>query len=320
MSGYFCRSISYSLLTPILLLVSVSCILYLNGCASRKDVVRLQYDLSSARNQIIGLKKDMEQLHNQGDEHKKKISTMQSKITDVEVGIKKSVRPVRKTQADTNARLDNVRIELQSLQGKIEELQFLLKNQKNRNESFRDDYKLEVKNIIDKLSAMENRLIFVEGFFASEDAGASKGVSQKKKSTGKVKDGEAAKSKQHTDKELYYKAYNNFKEGDIKTAREGFREYLERFPQTTYSDNAQYWIGESFFVEKKYREAILEFEKVIRKYPKGNKTSSALLKQGLAFYRLGDKTSAKLLLQKITKDYPGSEQARIAKRELKRSF
>ena len=320
MSGYFRRSLSYSLLTPTLLLVSVSFILCLHGCASRNDVVRLQHDLSSSRNQIIGLKKDMKQLHNQGDEQKKNISNLQFKITDVEVGINKSVRPVRKTQADTNAKLDNLHIELQSLRGKIEELQFLLKEQNNRNESFRDDSTLEVKNIIDKLSAMENRLIFVEGFFASEDDRDSKGVSQKEKPTGKGKDRETAKSKQHTDKELYYKAYNNFKEGHIKTAREGFREYLERFPKTKYSDNAQYWIGESFFVEKKYREAILEFEKVIRKYPKGNKTSSALLKQGLAFYRLGDKTSAKLLLQKIIKDYPGSEQAKIAKRELKRSF
>ena len=65
-----------------------------------------------------------------------------------------------------------------------------------------------------------------------------------------------------------------------------------------------------------YEAAILEYEKVTKNYPNGNKVSYALLKQGLSFLNLGDKTSAKLLLQEVIKDYPNTSQARIARSTL----
>ena len=46
-------------------------------------------------------------------------------------------------------------------------------------------------------------------------------------------------------------------------------------------------------------EAILEFEEVIKKYPRGNKLPDAMLKQAFSFLAINDTNSAKLLLQKI---------------------
>jgi TolA-binding protein len=60
----------------------------------------------------------------------------------------------------------------------------------------------------------------------------------------------------------------------------------------------------------------LEYEKVIKNYPQANKVPSALLKQGFAFLNIGDKSSAKLLLEQVVKDYPATNQARIAKAKL----
>jgi len=60
----------------------------------------------------------------------------------------------------------------------------------------------------------------------------------------------------------------------------------------------------------------LEYEKVVKNYSSGNKVPYALLKQGLSFLNLGDKTSAKLLLQQVIKDYPNTNQARIARSKL----
>ena len=71
-----------------------------------------------------------------------------------------------------------------------------------------------------------------------------------------------------------------------------------------------------YFLKKVFEKAILEYEKVIVKYPEGDKVSSALLKQGLAFLELGDKTHARNLLKRVTDRFPQTEQAEIAKKKL----
>ena len=67
---------------------------------------------------------------------------------------------------------------------------------------------------------------------------------------------------------------------------------------------------------KQYEQAILSYQQVIKKYPKGNKVPSAMLRQAAAFQELKDKTSTRLLLQKIIKTYPNSSEAAIAKKRL----
>ena len=115
---------------------------------------------------------------------------------------------------------------------------------------------------------------------------------------------------------MYAAAYQQFQDGHYGKAREAFVQFLSEHPKSEYSDNAQFWIGECYFFEKKYEQAILEYEKVTKNYPGGNKVSYAILKQGLSFLNLGDKTSAKLLLQQVIKDFPNTNQARIARSKL----
>jgi tol-pal system protein YbgF len=92
---------------------------------------------------------------------------------------------------------------------------------------------------------------------------------------------------------------------------------LKIYPKSKHADNAQFWIGEIYYREKWYEKAILEYQKVIEKYPKGNKVESSLLKQGLAFYNIGDRANARLILNVLIKKYPKSNEAKIAKRKLK---
>ena len=107
-----------------------------------------------------------------------------------------------------------------------------------------------------------------------------------------------------------------FKEAKYEKSREAFENFLKQYPDTEFSDNAQFWIGECYYFEKKYEKAIVEYEKVTKSFPEGNKVPYALLKQGLSFLKLGDKASAKLLLQQVIKDYPNTSQARIARARL----
>ncbi|MEK6196353.1 MAG: tetratricopeptide repeat protein, partial [Deltaproteobacteria bacterium] len=68
---------------------------------------------------------------------------------------------------------------------------------------------------------------------------------------------------------------------------------------------------------KWYEKAILEYQKVIENYPKGNKVPASLLKQGFAFLSLGDKANARLILNELAKKYPDTNEGKIAVQKLK---
>jgi len=116
--------------------------------------------------------------------------------------------------------------------------------------------------------------------------------------------------------DLYKEAYESFQKGDLEGAQKKLEAFLKQYPNTELSDNAQFWIGETYYLKKDFEKAILEYEKAIAKYPEGDKIPAALFKQALAFLELGDKTNAKSLLKRVIERYPHSDQAEIAKKKL----
>jgi len=118
------------------------------------------------------------------------------------------------------------------------------------------------------------------------------------------------------DKSSYNDAYETFLREDWAAAQKKFLALLDRYPKSDYADNAQFWIGESFYNQKNYEKAILEYEKVIQNYPQGDKLSSALLKQALAFQAIGRLKEAKIRLRQVIDKAPDSDQAQIAKKKL----
>ena len=94
-------------------------------------------------------------------------------------------------------------------------------------------------------------------------------------------------------------------------------EFTKKYPKSTLADNAQYWIGESYYGLREFDQAIIEFDAVRRRYPQGEKVPAALLKQGYAFAELGEKVNARLLLQEIMEKFPETPEAAEAKMRLK---
>jgi tol-pal system protein YbgF len=116
--------------------------------------------------------------------------------------------------------------------------------------------------------------------------------------------------------DLYKDAYETFHKGNLEGARRKFEAFLKQYPNTELSDNAQFWIGETYFLKKDFERAILEYEKAMVKYPEGDKIPAALFKQALAFLELGDKANTRNLLKRVIEKYPHSEQAEMAKKKL----
>jgi len=126
----------------------------------------------------------------------------------------------------------------------------------------------------------------------------------------------AAQTPAPSQQALYDSAYGLYKQGKYDEARDGFRQYIDRFPDTPLTDNAYFWIGETYYDQREYEQAILEYDKVVQKFPQGDKVPGALLKQAFAFDAIGDPVDARILLKKILREHPSSEQAAIAKKKL----
>ncbi|MEE8382378.1 MAG: tol-pal system protein YbgF [Thermodesulfobacteriota bacterium] len=244
------------------------------------------------------------------------IVTLDKKVTRQ----KRELRSIRQTQADLDTRLDALQTEFQSLRGSIEEgthyaqkasddvlsLGEDIKRQERELNQL-EEYMRTVRSLLGmKVSVQQNRAVFPP----------RQGVTQL--TTTVIPTGNLAKVTGIPDpEELYNDAYSKLSQKDYQGARRDFKKFLEMFPLTEYSDNAQFWIGDCYYREKRYEEAILEFEEVIKKFPNGNKLTDALLKQAFSFIAIKDVNSAKLLLQKIIDKYPTSAQAEIAKAKLK---
>ncbi len=72
--------------------------------------------------------------------------------------------------------------------------------------------------------------------------------------------------------------------------------FFKQYPNTDFSDNAQFWIGETYYAKKDYEKAILEYEKVMAKYPEGDKVPAACSSRPLPFSNWGTERMARNLL------------------------
>jgi tol-pal system protein YbgF len=117
--------------------------------------------------------------------------------------------------------------------------------------------------------------------------------------------------------ETYQAAYRDYQRGNFDLAIEGFRDFLSTSANSDLADNAAYWIGESLFSQKKYREAIGQFDAVVNKYPKSDKVPGALLKKGYAYISVGEKAQGVVQLQYVLHEHPKSQEASLARQKLK---
>lgn len=193
-------------------------------------------------------------------------------------------------QAKTRADLDNLRLELQSIHGRFADLD------QQRNE-LREELALVRDDLGLRISALE-----------------TKGPAAPAQGPPAVQTPAASDQPES----LYLQGVDTIrKQKQYAAGRKQLEDFLKKNPGHSLAPNAAYWIGESYLAEKEYEKAILQFEDVIRKYGDHPKAASAYLKQALTFDQLGDRQSARTIMEKLTKSFPLSDEARIAQEKLK---
>ena len=128
---------------------------------------------------------------------------------------------------------------------------------------------------------------------------------------------EQQKKASETPEAVYQKGLDAFKSGEMQKSREQLTRFIEAFPAHDLVANAHYWLGETFYNEKKFDQAALEFQEVIKNFPTKEKVPAAMLKQAMAFKELGDVKSARYLLKKLIDQYPAAEEGKAAREKLK---
>jgi tol-pal system protein YbgF len=284
---------------------------FLGGCATQKDVSLLQRQIWTARRDLDKNKAQMAQME----------KTLDEKLTALDA----DRQPLRKNQAEVGAQLDRIELELGRLSGQLEEASAMYTRNGERISEIQQNQMESMLEVRKNVEDLQRALNVMAGHLGLQELAVSpKPSTPKEKQADKAKSSsgnvQTAKKEPAANAEEHYdNALKLFRSGQYDGARDEFKSYLERYPKTDLADNAQFWLGECYYAEKSYGEAIAAYEKTIKEYPKSDKVSSAMLKQGMAFLELGDNTAGKILLKKVVKEYPSSNQAKIAQSKLNRT-
>jgi tol-pal system protein YbgF len=115
---------------------------------------------------------------------------------------------------------------------------------------------------------------------------------------------------------MFDTAQADYAAGQWPLAISGFEQFIRSFSTHDKADDAQFYIGESYQLDGKFKEAVGAYEKVIADYPSGDRVPQALYKRGVALSLLGENDRARESFQQVIRNYPQSEVAVLAKQVL----
>ena len=121
-----------------------------------------------------------------------------------------------------------------------------------------------------------------------------------------------------SDQDNYQSAFDLLRTGDYEEAASAYEQFLAVFPSSPLADNAQYWLAETYYVQRQYMAALPAFQLVVDDYPGSSKLPDALLKIGFCNYELQQWDAARDSLERVIREFPATTAARLATQRLER--
>ncbi|WP_119392080.1 tol-pal system protein YbgF [Taklimakanibacter lacteus] len=109
---------------------------------------------------------------------------------------------------------------------------------------------------------------------------------------------------------VYERSYESLLRRQFGDAEVGFRSFLEQHRDHSLAGNAQYWLGETYYVQGDYKQAAQAFLSGYRDFPKSRKAADSLLKLGLSLNRLGQKEQACAAYMQVGTQFPKAAEAK----------
>ena len=250
------------------------------------------------------------------DQHDQQIQMLLSQVGQVE--------QVLPGQAEMWAQMQNMRQELNMLNGKIDDLQRQTGGEGSPELAQLRDKVARLETVVRQMASQ--LAVNVDSLNTSDAGGYAPApgvrqpvfVSSGGTDLGTVPPASSGSSggSTSTATTLYETGIKAFDQRRYKDAVVSFKDFVASFPKHNLVSNAHFWEGESYFQLKDHARAVLAYQEVIANFPGSNKVQSSMLKQGIALHNLGRKPAAQERLQELVKRYPNSPEATRAKQFL----
>jgi tol-pal system protein YbgF len=218
---------------------------------------------------------------------------VQIRLGDLDTRLGRVERVVNnQSLVDLGRRLDALEAEVRALRGTTEELQ-------NGAEGVRRQQR-------DLYADLDRRLTQLEQSLHAAAGAAPPGA------------GPAAGGPVAGDQEAYTHAFETLKSGAYDAAITQFRDFMQAYPQSGLLDNAQYWLGEAYYVTRDYEHAAAAFRAVGERWPDSRKAPDALLKLGYTLQEQKRLPEARTTLRQVMQRFPGSDAAKLATERLQK--
>jgi tol-pal system protein YbgF len=233
---------------------------------------------------------------------------VQIKLNDLDGRLARTER-IAANDVQVAQRLDEIQASLRELRGRVEELEH---NYDALSKQQRDLY-----NDLDKRLAAA--AAGAGGSANSPAAGGAAAAGNAAAGAGNAAPGGAGGGgASSTEQAVYGQAFDALKAGSYSIAIAGFKDFLNTYPSSSLAENAQYWLGEAYYVTHDYEAASGAFRTVLRKWPDSRKAPDALLKLGYTQAAQKQYPAARATLTEVTRKYPDSQSAKLAADRLKR--
>jgi tol-pal system protein YbgF len=269
--------------------------------AVARELIELQRDVTS----LLQGQKDLSTQVTQDNTVMKTLIGQSSdnvnKLASTMGSLQKSVQDV---QANSGARLDTMSTQVQGLSDNLEEI----KSRLGKLNQQLVDLQNTVQSLDAKISGAAAPAPATGLATPTSSTGATKPVSS---SSSAVPPGAPSADT------LYSNGLRDITTGKYDLARSEFEDYLKFYSDTDLASNAQFYLGEIFYKQKQYVDAVAAYDKVLTNYPKSFKLGPARLRKGMALIELGQKTAGVRELREVIKRFPGSDEDRLARAKLK---
>ncbi|MGO9614691.1 MAG: tol-pal system protein YbgF [Dissulfurispiraceae bacterium] len=282
---------------PWLVLIAFS-LLMITGCASTQDTENLRKDVNVLRMESNNQKKEIGQV-------KDRVSELTKDMT--------SMNAVFESQSSLLKQSFDYSKELQTLRGQFDENKYFMDKTIKELLTERELQQARITRLENDLKELKTKMAMPS---PENRANGETVESPKAPEEMKSEKGPAEVEGKADPQQLYNKAYTDFKGRRYVNARQEFERFIKDYPKHSLVPNSYFWIGESYYSEKKYEDAILSYETVLKKYHTDEKAKSAMLKQAYSFIELGDKKTGKVILEQLIEKYPRTAEAHLAEKKI----
>ena len=114
---------------------------------------------------------------------------------------------------------------------------------------------------------------------------------------------------------MFRQLYLDFSRMEYQLAIEESEDFFAEYPGHPLGEDVRFIRGECYMELEKYFDALKEFSSVLQDYPRGKKIPSSLLRMAEAYHSIGDDDLAAGVVRRLVREYPGSEEASVAREQ-----